>query len=160
VLLSNTYALSVVDIYGVCIAIAVWTFESNSRSTPLLSSRRLTAPMSLQDLHPELIPSTLLLLPLADVCCLRLASKRLAFDQKHFKAKFRTKRLELTEQQLRSFVAVAAHGGLRVYWLLAPRRQELRVQRTQFDDAISSGGVLPTLSLPDDNVITSPEQLE
>jgi hypothetical protein len=70
--------------------------------------------MSLQDLPPELTESVVLLLSLADICSLRLASKRLASNtaQKHFKAKFRTKRLELTEQQLRSFVAVTAHGGL------------------------------------------------
>lgn len=70
--------------------------------------------MFLNDLPPELTESVVLLLSLTDICSLRLTSKRLASNaaQEHFKAKFRTKRLMITEQQLRSFVAVTAHDGL------------------------------------------------
>ena len=70
--------------------------------------------MSLQDLPPELTERVVVLLPLSDINSLRLSNKSLALKtaQKHLKASFRTKRIELTEQRLRSFVAVTASGGL------------------------------------------------
>ncbi|KAM0722501.1 hypothetical protein Q7P37_001942 [Cladosporium fusiforme] len=70
--------------------------------------------MSLQDLPPELTERIVVLLPLSDISSLRLTNKSLALKtaQKHLKAIFRTKRVELTEQQLRLFVAVTANGGL------------------------------------------------
>lgn len=70
--------------------------------------------MSLQDLPLELTERVVVLLPLSDINSLRLTNKCLASKatQKHFKASFLTKRVELTEQQLRSFVAVTASGGL------------------------------------------------
>jgi hypothetical protein len=70
--------------------------------------------MSLQELPPELTERVVVLLPLPDISSLRLTNKCLALKtaQRHLKARFRTKRVELTEQRLRSFVAVTASGGL------------------------------------------------
>lgn len=70
--------------------------------------------MSLQDLPPELTERVVVLLPLSDISSLRLTNKRLALEtaQKHLKASFRTKRVQLTEERLRSFAAVTASGGL------------------------------------------------
>lgn len=70
--------------------------------------------MSLQDLPPELVERIVVLLSLSDICSLRLANRHLASTttQKHFKARFRTKRVQITEQQLSSFVVVTASGGL------------------------------------------------
>jgi len=70
--------------------------------------------MSLQDLPPELTERVVLLLPLPDISSLRLTNKCLALKvaQRHLKASFRTKRVELTEQRLHSFVAITASGGL------------------------------------------------
>jgi hypothetical protein len=69
--------------------------------------------MSLPGLPAELIERVVLELPFSDICSLRLTNKCLASkaDQKRFKASFRTKKFELTEQQLRTFVAVTASGG-------------------------------------------------
>lgn len=70
--------------------------------------------MSLQDLPPELIGSIVVLLPLQDVCVLRLAGKQMASKatQKHFKAKFRTKHLEVTKSRLHLFRSLAESDGL------------------------------------------------
>lgn len=70
--------------------------------------------MSLQDLPPELTESIVVLLSLSDTSSLRLTSRCLASKtaQEHLKARFRTKRVEITEQRLRSFVAVTSVGGL------------------------------------------------
>jgi hypothetical protein len=70
--------------------------------------------MSLQGLPPELTERIIVLLPLPDICSLRLTNRNLASNttQKHFKTSFRTKRVQITEQQLSSFVAVTANGGL------------------------------------------------
>lgn len=70
--------------------------------------------MSLQDLPPELTERVVVLLSLRDISSLRLTNKCLAIKtaQKHLKARFRTKRVELTEQRFRSFVAITAYGGL------------------------------------------------
>jgi hypothetical protein len=72
------------------------------------------AHMSLQDLPPEITERVVVLLSLSDISSLRLTNKCLALNtaQRHLKARFRTKRVELTEQRLRSFVAVTASGGL------------------------------------------------
>lgn len=80
----------------------------------LLTSCELTAAMSLQDLPPEITERVVVLLPLSDISSLRLTNKRLAWNaaQKHLKASFRAKRVELTEQRLRLFVAVTASDGL------------------------------------------------
>lgn len=80
----------------------------------LLTSYELTAAMSLQDLPPELTERIVILLSPPDISSVRLTNKRLASNaaQKHFKASFRTKRVELTEQRLRLFVDVTASGGL------------------------------------------------
>jgi hypothetical protein len=70
--------------------------------------------MSLQDLPPELTERIIILLPLSDISSLRLTNRCLASKaaQKHLKASFRTKAVELTEQRLRLFVAVTASGSL------------------------------------------------
>ena len=70
--------------------------------------------MSLQGLPPELMERVVVLLPLSDICSLRLTNKHMASNttQQHFKARFRTKRVQITEQQLSSFVAVTTSGGL------------------------------------------------
>lgn len=70
--------------------------------------------MSLQDLPLELLERVVVLLPLSDICSLRLTNKCLALNtvQKHFKGFFRTKRVAITERELRTFVAVTAYDGL------------------------------------------------
>jgi hypothetical protein len=70
--------------------------------------------MSLRALPSKLIERIVVLLPLSDICSLRLANRHLASNtaQKYFKASFRTKRVQITEKQLGSFVAVTAFGGL------------------------------------------------
>jgi hypothetical protein len=70
--------------------------------------------MSLQDLPPELIERVVVLLTLSDISSLRLTNRCLASKsaQRHLKASFRAKTVELTEQRLRLFVAVTASGSL------------------------------------------------
>lgn len=79
-----------------------------------LASRKPTAAMSLQDLPAELVERVVVLLPLSDTCSLRLTNRHLASNatQKHFKARFQKKRVQITEQQLSSFVAVTTSGSL------------------------------------------------
>lgn len=79
-----------------------------------LAFRNLTGPMALQDLPIELLERTVVLLSLSNICSLRMTNKCLALNtvQKHFKGFFRTKRVGITEQELRTFVAVTAYDGL------------------------------------------------
>jgi hypothetical protein len=64
--------------------------------------------MSLQDLPPELTERVVDFLRLSDICSLRLTSRSLAVKivQTRLKASFRRKSIELTEEGLRSFVAI------------------------------------------------------
>lgn len=70
--------------------------------------------MSLQDLPPELVERVAALLPLHDVCALRLTERAIASKAtpEHFKTCFHTKRLEVTESRLRSFVGLTECNGL------------------------------------------------
>jgi len=79
-----------------------------------LTFHNVTATMSLQTLPPELIERVVVPLPLSDIGSLRLTNSCLASNaaQKHLKARFQTKRVEITEERLRSFVAVTASDGL------------------------------------------------
>jgi len=98
--------------------------------------------MSLQGLPPELTERVVVLLPLSDISSLRLTNRWVASNtaQRHLKAKFRTKRVQLTEQRLRSFVAVTALGGLgcllQDLTLVAPVYNTLELTaRLEFEEA-------------------------
>jgi hypothetical protein len=69
--------------------------------------------MSLQDLPPELTERIVILLHLSDICSLRLTSRSLAVKtfQRRLKTSFRKKRVEITEEGLRSFVAITGFSG-------------------------------------------------
>jgi hypothetical protein len=64
--------------------------------------------MSLQDLPPELTERVVDFLRLSGICSLRLTSRSLAVKtvQTRLKASFRRKSVEITEEGLRSFVAI------------------------------------------------------
>ena len=69
--------------------------------------------MSLQDLPPELTERIVVLLRLSDICSLRLTSRSLAIKtfQRRLKTSFRKKRVDITEEGLRSFVAITGSSG-------------------------------------------------
>ena len=70
--------------------------------------------MALEDLPPEILERTVVLLSLRDVCALRLSSRTLASKatQDYFKTFFTRKRVEVTELGLQKFVDCTAAGGL------------------------------------------------
>lgn len=70
--------------------------------------------MPFETCPPEIVESIVKLLPLHDICNLRLTNQSLASKatQKHFKANFHSRRVELSRRELRKFITATEFSGL------------------------------------------------
>lgn len=71
-------------------------------------------PLGLEDCSNEIIEGVVVLLSLSDICNLRLTSRALATKatQSHFRSHFRTKHVDITDNDLQAFVAATKGHGL------------------------------------------------